>query len=134
MLAKFPAGENISRLKKDLENANVNTKEIPVMRDGLKISSPEAVVAYLYIREGSKLGGQVISKNLQQVLSLQPETHNSYFWGEGKNTGARWREFITLLTAVEKKLDISATARYAVILFESLENWLSRPVRDFDIA
>ncbi len=57
----------------------------------------EQVLGYMYVMEGSTLGGQIIAKKLQETLNLTPENGASYFYGYGKNTRNKWAEFCQLL-------------------------------------
>ena len=49
---------------------------------------------YLYVKQGSMLGGAVMSKNLNRALGLRPGVDQLFFAGYGPETGARWKDFI----------------------------------------
>ena len=55
-----------------------------------------AAMGYLYVLEGSTLGGMVILKHLQGRDFATPE-NTSFFAGYGKNTGNLWRGFLEVL-------------------------------------
>ncbi len=125
-LERFPAGEKLANLCHDLGQAGIDVDTLPAMSLDFSMNSNEAVLAYLYLREGSSLGGMVISKNLVSQLGLQPLTDNSYFNGAGKDTGRRWNEFLAVLKEYENKIDINRCADDAAFFFASLSDWLSK--------
>lgn len=59
----------------------------------------EHVLGYLYVIEGSTLGGQVISHILHATLQLTPATGIRYFNGYGEDTKIFWEHFCHLLNA-----------------------------------
>ncbi len=58
------------------------------------VDTPAKLLGYLYVKQGSMLGGAVMSKNLKRALGLRPGTDQLFFAGYGPETGARWKEFI----------------------------------------
>ncbi len=52
---------------------------------------------YLYVKQGSTLGGRVISKHLRNNLGLVEGKTNHFFAGFGEDTGLRWKSFLSLL-------------------------------------
>lgn len=49
---------------------------------------------YLYVKQGSMLGGALMSKNLNRTMGLKPGADQRFFAGYGPETGARWKNFI----------------------------------------
>lgn len=86
--------------------------------------SLEQSLAYLYVREGSALGGQVISKKLQDHLSLKPGIDNKFFYGRGELTGEAWKKFMALLGQLENQVDKEKVGTYARDLFRHLDKCL----------
>lgn len=89
------------------------------------VDSEARLLAYLYVKQGSTLGGQRISKNLEATLGLRPGIDQHFFAGYGPATGANWRSFLAGLASRESSL--SETERrealdYAQHLFINLEN------------
>lgn len=81
----------------------------------LKLDTDSKLIGYLYVKQGSTLGGQRISKHLQDALSLGP-ADNQFFYGYGDKTGARWRRFKDKLESIEDSLqhdEVIATAQSA---------------------
>ncbi len=126
LLAPFPAGEKLDNLVHDLEQAGIEVSALPSMPADFAMDRVETVLAYLYLREGSNLGGMVISKNLSSQLGLQTPADNRYFYGAGKNTGHRWNELLGVLRTYESKIDVNRCADDAAFFFERLSAWLSR--------
>jgi heme oxygenase len=80
----------------------------------------EAYIGYLYVKQGSTLGGQAISKQLKKYLGLEPGETQFFFYGFGNQTGVYWKEFLQYLGQLESELDkdlvISAAQTYFQLL------------------
>ena len=76
-------------------------------------------LGFLYVLEGSTLGGRVIDKQLR-VRGLSSEGL-SFFQGYGEATGARWKAFCAVL---ERADDKAAAARGARSAFAQMEAWM----------
>lgn len=57
------------------------------------IDSASAAIGALYVLEGSSLGGQFLSRQLQERLQLTAAEGGAYFNGYGANTGKHWQAF-----------------------------------------
>jgi len=79
----------------------------------------------LYVVEGSTLGGQAITRQLQKSLGLSPESGAAFFNGYGAETGARWKAFGFRLEEAAARLeqDDSIVAG-ANETFRTLGDWL----------
>jgi len=81
----------------------------------------------LYVVEGSTLGGQVITRQLQKNFAITPDTGGAFFAGYGAETGSRWQEFGAMITSQALRLEqddvIVASANRT---FETLDQWLVR--------
>lgn len=124
LLRDFPAGVVTRRLLRDLETHGIPVSHVPLFPMTAEAFPLEQVIGYLYLREGSNLGGKVISKNLERHLSLQPGIDNHFFWGYGPETGARWQAFLTTLETYDDTVDADRAAGYAASLFQDLDRWL----------
>lgn len=82
-------------------------------------SGRSEALGFLYVLEGSTLGGRVIDKQLR-VRGLSPEGL-SFFQGYGEATGARWKAFCAVL---ERADDKAAAARGARSAFAQMEAWM----------
>lgn len=85
--------------------------------------SVSQAIGYLYVKQGSTLGGQRISRHVQQQLGLKPGEAQFFFHGFGSRTGPHWKAFLQYLAQVERDCEISTTEAIAsaVRAFESLE-------------
>jgi len=55
-------------------------------------------LGYMYVIEGSTLGGRVILKHIQSKLGIEEQKGGSFFSGYGADTGVRWKGFLSALT------------------------------------
>jgi heme oxygenase len=92
-----------------------------------RFATREQVWGWLYVIEGSTLGGQVISRRLAATLGVTPERgagfHNPY----GARTGARWQTFKAGLEedAAEGSLDEDAVVAAARAAFAAMDAWMA---------
>ena len=61
------------------------------------ISTPFAM-GFMYVMEGSKLGGKVIFKNIHKVLGFREDFGATYLTDHGVDTFGLWKEFLLNLT------------------------------------
>jgi len=121
----FSGREKTPILVKDLENLGLPTPMVISKDAALNLSSPAKALGYLYVMEGSTLGGQFISKHLKKHLGLDAENGAAYFNGYGSETSARWKEFCGALIASAASLNQDdAIVESARVTFEGLQQWL----------
>ncbi|ESQ84612.1 biliverdin-producing heme oxygenase [Asticcacaulis benevestitus] len=60
------------------------------------LDTPSKLAGYLYTKQGSTLGGHVISKHLERQLALIPHLDQWFFAGYHDN-GAQWKQFVVML-------------------------------------
>ena len=79
----------------------------------------------LYVLEGSTLGGQIIVKHLQKIMS--PGFVNTlYFSGYQQRTGSMWKEFLQQLTAMpQSTLEEQQIITGAITTFKIIDGLLS---------
>lgn len=65
------------------------------------------LAGYLYVKQGSTLGGQIISPHLDRHLGLKAGASNHFFAGYGADTGAMWKEFTTKANNLLTESDIN---------------------------
>ena len=106
-------------LAKDLARHEVPVPAVP-RANYPEIDSFSALVGYLYVKEGSALGGQVISKHLSRELGLEAGRDNHFFAGWGKNTGPHWRRFLSFLHESEGRVDTVRAVRQAKASFATV--------------
>lgn len=77
----------------------------------------------LYVMEGSTLGGQVITRQLEKAgIPLR-----RYFSGYGERTGTMWKTFGQLLTAAATPATSDEIVASAARTFQHLAAWINKP-------
>jgi heme oxygenase len=87
-----PDAPVVDWLARDMAMAGVRPLSPAV--DWPAIDNEARLWGYLYVKQGSTLGGAVMSKNLKRALGLRPGTEQLFFAGYGAETGVKWKEFI----------------------------------------
>jgi heme oxygenase (biliverdin-IX-beta and delta-forming) len=90
---KLPSVPLLLWLESDLHLHGIMPMSINV-RSPTPIDTLSKYIGYCYVRNGSMLGGQVISKHLFKHLGLQPHISNYFFAGLGAEVGRYWKEFV----------------------------------------
>jgi heme oxygenase len=84
------------------------------------------VLGALYVTEGATLGGQIISRHLEQMLGLSARRGTAFFSSYGLQVGEMWRLFCLTLranTPVDKEVIVINAARQT---FVCMHQWLCR--------
>ncbi len=81
--------------------------------------TPSKRLGYLYVKQGSTLGGQVISRNLERRLGLAKGTDNMFFAGYGDKTGQQWKAFLLASVKLEG-INVDEAAAQAVASFDAI--------------
>ena len=84
-----------------------------------------AAFGCLYVLEGATLGGQVISRAIENTLGFRPDSGGRFFHGYGDGTGPMWQGFRSAITDCV----ITAPEADEVIIaaketFSKLHRWL----------
>jgi heme oxygenase len=82
------------------------------------------VLGALYVTEGATLGGQIISRQLEQMLGLSARRGSAFFSSYGLQVGSMWRTFCSLLqthTPLDKEDLVIGAARET---FVCMHQWL----------
>jgi heme oxygenase len=91
----------------------------------LTMSTETDIYGYLYVMEGSTLGGQVITHALKQNPNLPHNLKTYYFNAYGHETRRKWLDFTHILC--EKNVTPTQhdqVVKSAVITFTALLHWL----------
>ena len=126
LLDEFPAGSVLVWLGNDLAHGDLAVDSLDLLMGPQAPLTLEQALGYLYVREGSALGGKVISMNLERVLALEPGKDNQFFWAHGVDTGRRWKSFLTHLDALQGRVNGTEVANFAALLFRNLKFWLDQ--------
>lgn len=84
------------------------------------LDTPSKLWGYLYVKQGSTLGGNVMTKALRRHLGLQPMMDQRFFAGYGDQNGAQWQKFIENLFANAPTLQPNETIETAVACFQGI--------------
>lgn len=118
--------EKASLLNSDLSELNCDTsRDFLFCKNTPNFNTLPEVFGYLYVLEGSTLGGQIISKSLKNNLQLLPLIPARYFNAYGKQTRKYWDAFLKSL----REHDLNDNQKEnlitsAINTFSSLLNWL----------
>ena len=83
------------------------------------------LLGYLYVLEGSTLGGQVLIRFLLQHLGLVPDWGAAYFYGYGPLTAERWRNLQSLLSRFKARgAEADLMVEGARDAFSRINSWL----------
>lgn len=124
---RFIAGRTKSGwLREDLRALGMDETGIaalPRAADLPALDSDAGILGVLYVFEGATLGGQLISRHLEEKLGFQDGVGYRYFRSYGPDTGRRWQEFRALLLASSSPGDDDAVVAAANDTFERLLSW-----------
>src|SRR5690606_24994604 len=84
------------------------------------INDLAAYLGFLYVKQGSTLGGQVICRALQKSVRLSPSAGLRFFNGFGDYTRKVWSDFLFYLQTLETAVDASTAAASAVYHFHMI--------------
>lgn len=107
-------------LKADMDSQKLMPIDLSI--DLPELDTPSKLWGYLYVKQGSTLGGSVISKTLRRYLGLQPLTDQRFFAGYGDENGKRWQKFIENLFASAPSLHANETVETALACFQGVAN------------
>jgi len=115
-------------LREDLAHFGINLHEAPWQPPALPtlliLADRGALIGTLYAIEGATLGGEVISRHLQDHLQLGPSTGARFFngYGDALTTRRNWQTFSGFANSIgtDKNLQASAVLS-AVSIFELIE-------------
>ena len=108
---------------KVLTNAHVDLTQLHYC-SALPLCTLENALGYLYVMEGSTLGGQVLTQTLCQQLGISPQSGCSYFYSYGKAVGSMWQEFCYLLKVDTVTLNQNSIIASAKATFRTFYHWL----------
>jgi heme oxygenase len=110
----------------DLEAMGVpetDTGSISLCKNLPNLDNLNKVLGYMYVIEGSTLGGQIVSQQLRKVLG--PGIPLNYFDCYGKETGARWISFCEILTSRVSEENKEEFINSACDTFIKLDLWFN---------
>lgn len=115
-------------LVKDLQFLQIDPTKLPLSSDLPPLQTDAQRMGFLYVMEGSTLGGQFLSRALLKKFGFTAERGAAYFNSYGtENLGYMWKEFQVLLNDFahnhpQKEQELLQTAS---LTFQKLDTWLS---------
>jgi heme oxygenase len=88
---------------------------------GPRLTSAAELAGVLYVIEGSTLGGQVITRQLQTSLQVSPSQGARFFHGHGDQTMARWQAYWRFATELCPAAAVPEACAAAVRMFGDFE-------------
>jgi heme oxygenase len=88
------------------------------------VSDPGRALGSMYVIEGSTLGGQVLSRHVEQTLGMRDGVGYSYYQSYGGRVGAMWKQFRELLLARSSPARDDQMVSAACETFARLEAWM----------
>lgn len=98
-------------------------KSLPKCTNLPSLRSLPELLGSLYVFEGATLGGQVISRHLEQTLGLSNGEGYRFFRGYGPETARMWKHFGACLEASSSPAEEEAIIQSACETFEKLHDW-----------
>jgi heme oxygenase (biliverdin-IX-beta and delta-forming) len=89
-----------------------------------EMSDLPSLFGTMYVMEGSKLGGQFIARHVATALHLSEGQGNSYFRGNGNQTGPMWKEFCEMLRLRIPEDQTEAVVLSAKAMFATFGKWM----------
>lgn len=123
-----PRGVNLhsklSDLEADLDYFAVDRSALQLCHRKINCESLPAAVGSLYVREGSALGGQYISRQLETLLGLSDRQGYQFFSSAGRNVGREWKAFQSVLLQYSSRETEDEMIASAIETFENIRIWL----------
>lgn len=104
---------------KDLGHTSESLEHLQSFEELPQLTEPVEALGAMYVLEGSSLGRRVMLSKLAERLKITPDWAGHSFSGYGRETGAMWRSFITILNEAGKApedarlIEASALATFA---------------------
>jgi heme oxygenase (biliverdin-IX-beta and delta-forming) len=107
--------------------SNAEIALLPRCSDLPALTKLEEGFGCMYVLEGSTLGGQLISRQVQARFAVSEEAGLKFFNGYGSQTGVMWHDFCAgLRQHAEGSKNQGAILAAAGSTFELLETWMRK--------
>ncbi len=118
------ARSKIARLLEDLTYLGSKPAKLAVCKELPDCLTWPNLLGGLYVTEGATLGGQVISRQLEQILGLSTRRGAAFFSSYGIQVGPMWRSFCATLQAQTPSDKEDMVVNAARETFVSMHSWL----------
>ncbi|ESQ82434.1 hypothetical protein AEAC466_17590 [Asticcacaulis sp. AC466] len=115
-----PNAPVLSWLASDLAQHQLDSWANRIAFQHSPIDTPSKLAGYLYTKQGSTLGGHVISKHLERRLALIPRLDQWFFAGYGSHNGAQWKLFLDVLDRHSEALSHGEVIQSAKQAFDNI--------------
>jgi heme oxygenase len=79
-------------------NNTITPMALPVFYPLDRQFSIPFALGYMYVIEGSTLGGRIILKHISNKLGISEKNSGKFFTGYGPDTGIYWKRFLSILS------------------------------------
>jgi len=128
LIPDLPARRRLPNIARDLENLG---QPLPASAAGaLNGSAPTAAaLAWLYVAEGSNLGGAILFKMAQEKLGLDQNTGASHLAAHPDGVARHWRAFTAALDAAPlSSAEEDALCDAATQAFETVQRYVREEI------
>jgi heme oxygenase len=124
----------VPKLLEDLAYLGKEPARLPVCKKLPACLTWPAVLGGLYVTEGATLGGQIVSRQVEQMLGLSARRGTAFFSSYGLQVGAMWRSFCAALQANTPAQNEEMVINAARQTFVCLHQWLCEEPKSLGIA
>jgi heme oxygenase (biliverdin-IX-beta and delta-forming) len=125
LTAFFSDRRKVPMLLADLEFlGHEATDSLPLCRSLPPLDNVPRILGSLYVVEGATLGGQLISRHMEQALGLRDGRGYAFFSSYGSQVGNMWRTFRDLLLTASTAQDEDEIVGSATQTFRDIHAWL----------
>jgi heme oxygenase len=114
------------KLLEDLAYFGSGLETLPVCKALPDCRNWPNILGALYVTEGATLDGQIVSRQLQQMLGLYPRGGAAFFSSYGLQVGSMWRSFCSTLQAHTPAHQEDLVIDAARQTFLSMHCWLCK--------
>lgn len=125
----YPARRKAGWLEADLLGLGMAESEINDLPSCQRLPRPEnlaGAIGCLYVLEGATLGGQIISRHVDQQLSIDGDNGGRFYAAYGARVGTMWKAFRDAASSYcgDQPDRLQDAAVNAVETFEAFESWM----------
>lgn len=101
LFADMPSRQKLAAINSDMD---VLAQQVPLpqskpLNSGMKDRGVATAMGYMYVIEGSTLGGRILLKHIKNTLGYDEQAGARFFSGYGAETGTLWKSFLAVLTS-----------------------------------
>lgn len=118
--------EKTHLLQRDLIACSGSPREVQFCQQLPALKNRYSVLGYLYVFEGSTLGGQIIIKLIKKRLLITPQQGGSFFYGYGDKTQFMWKSFCQQLNSIADPKAKAEILDSAYNTYDNFYQWLNQ--------